>query len=1009
MASCCVKKHKSIIMKKKYKYLKALGTSIVCTIVAAIVVIVIQTFTNNAVEKKLVDKLLVDIPEQLNSESELRRKKIEEYDQLFQRDLATVKFVMETDGLTNFFDKLNNEHLATTVYLVNRKGKIINGTDDGCIGKPLREVCDLTPEEYSLIVDPSAKQRKSETYVNTSIKKSADGTLMKVFATNLGKNRLVMPAVLKGKYASVYSLDNLSSIFGYVDERLMVVPIDNKTLKFGTFNIDVQDFSNQPISVINLDASITRKPSFGHSEALGYGYTYKTVQYKSDIFGDITILAFYIDEGAVPVEPLSILLATILIVTFLLQLYSFYIDEEPGKLQIRMSGMRNIAKTNWMIDTEKTRILLPFSLVCIVVVTAAGFYLNSFNMVANESWISRWNILSVSDNLGKIDKKFHNDADAVTEDIAGFLSITASVLEEKQHSLLTCNDELRLKRIRQKDGSINIVEVRNPWLSELANVEEACDISVLDDEGKLLITSGTQRNIAFSRKDSVTALAFDVIDGIAESRQFVDGDYVVFCVPFVLRRDGVTNDVMLVSRFDKNAIEVNSVKESITSAFDAASDAGNCHYVMATANEEKRLVYVANILSAETENIPEEAYKDGYLGFQSVKGENYLVATKRVSGAKGDYFIMSFVPCDKVYDGRATCVATTFGTTVFIILILLVVLLIYKPKTVDELKLDMEKDLEMRKKMTLMQLEKLNVAIAKAPTASQRILETIGKIWILILFLMVLVLLKGIFGYSETSLSGYLMSFNWQRSVNIFSISTMIVVTLSFSFVIFILSKLMSVLSNALNANVETACQLMVSLLRYAGYIAVLFTTLYMFGVDTTGVLASLGAFSVMVGLGAQNLIRDVLAGISIIMEKDYKVGDIVDIGGFCGKVNEIGIRTTKVEDIDGDVKIFYNSAISGVVNKTSRLSAVRLDVKLDAQHSFVQVEQMFAKFFERIVGKYPQIKDDCKYLGVQDSTPGFNVFRFSVPCEEIDRVPLRRVLIKEFSEFCKEENISKL
>ncbi|MCQ2152857.1 MAG: mechanosensitive ion channel family protein, partial [Bacteroidales bacterium] len=217
------------------------------------------------------------------------------------------------------------------------------------------------------------------------------------------------------------------------------------------------------------------------------------------------------------------------------------------------------------------------------------------------------------------------------------------------------------------------------------------------------------------------------------------------------------------------------------------------------------------------------------------------------------------------------------------------------------------------------------------------------------------------------------------------------------------------VLKNAINAGAETVCQLIVSLLRYAGYITVVFVTLYMFGVDTTGVLASLGAFSVMVGLGAKNLITDILAGISIIMENDYRVGDIVNIGGFCGKVTNIGIRTTKVEDIDGNVKIFSNSGVSGVVNMTSRLSAARLELKISSQHSFEDVEKAFDKFFERIADKYPQIKGSCNFLGVQDATPAFNVFRISVPCDEIDRAPLRRVLIKEFSKFCAEENITKM
>ena len=319
------------------------------------------------------------------------------------------------------------------------------------------------------------------------------------------------------------------------------------------------------------------------------------------------------------------------------------------------------------------------------------------------------------------------------------------------------------------------------------------------------------------------------------------------------------------------------------------------------------------------------------------------------------------------------------------------------------------REMNAKEALSSTQLEKFEVEQKKKPSPSQRIQKVIGYIWKVILLAMTLILVRGLVTGPTETLSGYLMSFGWQRGVNIFSITTMLIVIMSFSFLLFALTKLMSVLGNALNAGAETVCQLLVSLLRYAGYIIAAFVTLFMFGVDTTGVLASLGAFSVMVGMGAKNLITDILAGISIIMEKDYRVGDIVNIGGFCGKVSEIGIRTTKVEDIDGNVKIFFNSAVNGVINMTSKPSAVRLDIKLDSQHSFEQAEKEIALFFEKIKNKYPQIKGDCTYLGVQDSTSAFNVYRIAVPCDEIDRAPLRRSLIRDFSEFCKTENINKL
>ena len=985
------------------KYIKAAATSLICTIAAAAIMVLSQTLSSNADENRMVDMLMSEIPSRLDEESRSREALIQEYDQAFCRDLASVKYLLETDGQRNFFERVSEaEPFATTIFLVGDDGIILNGTDKTAIGCRLDEVCTLPQDEYGLIMD-------SEGFVNTGVHKSADGDLVKTYAVPFDGKRLVMPSVLKGKYAAVYSLDNMGGLFGAMDERLFVAPIDNTTLLFGTLKTAAADFSGQPISALNLEESVTREPSSGRSEVMGYGFRYRTVQYKSDVLGDITILAAYTDAGAVPPGPLAILLVTILLVTFLLQMYGLYIDEEPGRLQLRVDGLRPVGRKGCTFDMEKARILLPFSLVCIVIVTAAGFYLNSLNMVANQCWTCRWNIQQVSESLGRIEKGAEDNFNAETEDIASFLQVTSSVLEDRQSVLLDCRDASRLKKVKAADGTFRTVEICNPWLSGLAQTESASDISIYDGEGRLVSTSGTRRNLGFSRGDGAAASVFDVIDGVSASRQVVDGGYLIVCVPFTLHKDGAASDAMLISRFNLGRIHDNSVMESITGTFDAASQSGHCHYLMAVAEEGHKAVYSAAALGAEALNMPDAAYSDGYLGYHKIKDTRYYVATKLIGGGKRDYYIMSFVPQEEVYLGRGGITAAAFIVTLLIMLVLLSILLIYGPDKTAAVRMTALKEMKERESMTPVQLEKMNVDIKRTPTSSQKILGLMGKTWIVILFFIFLSLIKGLCTGPDETLAGYLMSFSWQRGINIFSLTSMLTITFSFAFCLFLLTKLMSVLGKALNSGAETACQLLVSLLRYAGYIAVLFVTLYMFGVDTTGVLASLGAFSVMVGLGAKNLITDILAGISIIMEKDYKVGDIVNIGGFCGKVTEIGIRTTKVEDIDGNVKIFYNSGVNGVINMTSRLSAVRLDVKIATQHTFEDVEKAFHKFFECITNKYPQIKGDSKFLGLQDSTPTFNVFRISIPCDEIDRAPLRRAVIKELSRFCVEENINKM
>lgn len=987
---------------KNNKYLKSTITSVICTLAAAAVMIVFQTVSNNSVEEKLTDKLLTEIPEQLDSETEERKDMILEHDNAFQRDLAALRYLLETGGAQKCIDEIKEKGVGTSFFITGKDGIVTNGTEDGCKGKRLIDLCPLSPEEYHLLIETDGD-------VNTAVRETENGGLVKVYATGYGNARLVMPVSLKGNYASVYSLDGLSGIFGFVDERLLIVPIDNISQKIIALKTETLELGGQSISVLNLDESVTRQPSSGRSKALGYGFRYRTVQYKSDILGDLTILSVCVDNNAVPVGPLAILLVTILLVTFLLQLYCLYIDDETGKLQMRVGGLRSFGRKGHVLDTEKARVLLPFSLVCIVIVTIAGFYLSTLNIIGNQCWTSRWNIGQVSESLGKINKTALDNFDAETEDMGAFLQVTASLLEDQQGTLLNCRDVSRLKRVKYDGGAERTVEICNPWLAGLAKVESASDISVFDDEGRLISTSGTQRSLGWSRGNAASAVIFDVIDGVSTISRFQDGEYLVVAVPFSLQNNGNSTDAMMVSRFSTSAIQNISTTEFIKNTFEAASQTGHCHYIMASASDEHRPIYASEALASYAGNIPAVAFTDDYVGFHKVHGTKYFVATKLVEGNRSNYFILSFAPVGEVYARRATGTVTTFVVTLLVMFILLAVLLVYSPGKAEELKEQSCREMKAREALSSVQLEKLEVEQKKKPSPSQKIQKVIGNIWKVILLMMTLVLIRGLVTSPTETLSGYLMSFAWQRGVNVFSITTMLIVIMSFSFLLFALTKLMSVLGRALNAGAETVCQLLVSLLRYAGYIVAAFVTLFMFGVDTTGVLASLGAFSVMVGMGAKNLITDILAGISIIMEKDYRVGDIVNIGGFCGKVSEIGIRTTKVEDIDGNVKIFFNSGVNGVINMTSKPSAVRLDVKLDSKHSFEQAEKEFALFFEKVKNKYPQIKGDCTYLGVQDSTSAFNVYRIAIPCDEIDRAPLRRSLIKEFSEFCKDENINKL
>ena len=100
-------------------------------------------------------------------------------------------------------------------------------------------------------------------------------------------------------------------------------------------------------------------------------------------------------------------------------------------------------------------------------------------------------------------------------------------------------------------------------------------------------------------------------------------------------------------------------------------------------------------------------------------------------------------------------------------------------------------------------------------------------------------------------------------------------------------------------------------------------------GLDLTPVVASAGIVGVAVGFGAQNLVRDFLTGIFMLLEDQYGVGDVIDVGPATGTVEAVGLRTSRIRDVEGTVWHIRNGEITRVGNKSQGWTRAVLDVPL--------------------------------------------------------------------------------
>ena len=98
-------------------------------------------------------------------------------------------------------------------------------------------------------------------------------------------------------------------------------------------------------------------------------------------------------------------------------------------------------------------------------------------------------------------------------------------------------------------------------------------------------------------------------------------------------------------------------------------------------------------------------------------------------------------------------------------------------------------------------------------------------------------------------------------------------------------------------------------------------------GVPITPFLAVGSAVGVAVGFGAQDLVKDIIAGFFILAEDQYHIGDVVRIGGVAGAVEDIRLRVTVLRDLDGYVHYVPNGQIQVTTNLTQQFSQVVIDV----------------------------------------------------------------------------------
>ncbi len=209
-------------------------------------------------------------------------------------------------------------------------------------------------------------------------------------------------------------------------------------------------------------------------------------------------------------------------------------------------------------------------------------------------------------------------------------------------------------------------------------------------------------------------------------------------------------------------------------------------------------------------------------------------------------------------------------------------------------------------------------------------------------------------------------------------------------------ARLITALAFSKSQRSLTVSKLLYSFVKWVIVILTFLLVLGAWNVDTTAIIASAGIVTLAVSLGAQSLVADIISGLFIVIEGEYQVGDIVVIDDWRGTVKEIGIRTTKIEDAGGNIKIVNNSEIKTIINQTQALSVAKSTISIEYAESIPRVELIIKDNLDAVKAEIPEIIEGPYYKGVNALSASSVELLFVAKCQESDLYTVQRAMNRE-------------
>lgn len=254
------------------------------------------------------------------------------------------------------------------------------------------------------------------------------------------------------------------------------------------------------------------------------------------------------------------------------------------------------------------------------------------------------------------------------------------------------------------------------------------------------------------------------------------------------------------------------------------------------------------------------------------------------------------------------------------------------------------------------------------------------------------------------------------KAINFISRKEVYGVIVSIAFSYFIYKTISFLLEESINKGKTsyerkkrtTITKLFKNIVKYLIVIIACLTILSIYGVNVKGMIAGLGITATIIGLALQDTIKDIINGISIILENYFIVGDIVTYGDFTGEIVEFGLKSTKIKNANGEILVVANRNIMEIKNLSQKEQKIFLKVSLPYEEDISKIENIIQK---KIIPKLNKInnviEDSPEYLGIEALADSSVVYLITFLCRRETHWQAKRdankIILQEFNK----ENIS--